>query len=170
MCQVKNELMCFIRFAVFRVHEYCLHTYFLTIIVQSRVLFFAQLKIQEKFSLVLQIIINIFQQIKIKTKGFGISYHNYIFFMIIILLCWYKKCSICLVWFFNLRESFQSFICASNIGSLVSSLFGVKFSIMFLLIFCGGFDFTLSEIVSRNNSALHFPVYFFKQNLFYVCM
>ena len=37
--------MWLIRFALFHVHEYCFHTYILTIIVQSHFLFYAQLKI-----------------------------------------------------------------------------------------------------------------------------
>ena len=37
--------MLFICFAVFRVHEYRFHAYILTIIVQSRFLFYSQVKI-----------------------------------------------------------------------------------------------------------------------------
>ena len=43
-----------------------------------------------------------------------------------ILLCWYKRYSICIVSFFNLYELFPAFISANNIGSLVNNLFIVK--------------------------------------------
>ena len=84
------------------------------------------------------ILINKFWSIQIKTKHFGISYYNHIFFhysndlikllhtFLVILLCWYKRYSICLISFFSLYEFFPGFICANNIGSLVNSLFGVN--------------------------------------------
>ena len=86
----------------------------------------------------LQILINLFWLIKIKTKSFCVSYHNHIFFhdysmtlsnccnFLLILLCWYKRYSICLISFFNFYELFLAFICANNIVSLVNSLFIVK--------------------------------------------
>ena len=92
----------------------------------------------------LQILINIFWQIKIKTKRFGISYHNNIFFhyyiffyfyndliklfwmFLVILLCWYKRYSICLISFFNLYELFSAFISTNSIASLVNDLFRVN--------------------------------------------
>ena len=43
-----------------------------------------------------------------------------------ILLCWYKRYSVCLIPSFNLSELFPTFICADKIGDLVNSLFGVK--------------------------------------------
>ena len=51
--------MWFTRFAVFCVPEYFFYTYILTIIVQSRFLFYSQLKIH-CFLLYIQILINIF--------------------------------------------------------------------------------------------------------------
>ena len=86
----------------------------------------------------LQILINILWPIKIKTKLFGVSYRNHIFFyyyndlikllqtFLVILSCWYKRHSICLISFFDFYELFPVFICANNIGSLVNNLFGVK--------------------------------------------
>ena len=52
--------------------------------------------------------------------------------LFLILLCSYKKYSICLILFFNLHELFPAFICANNTGSLVNSLFGVKILIPFI--------------------------------------
>ena len=85
-----------------------------------------------KFNFMLQILIKIFRPIKIKIKRFEFSFTN-IFppFIImtwfkLILLCWYKKYSVCVIWFFNLHKLFPAFICADNIESLVNSLFGVK--------------------------------------------
>ena len=43
-----------------------------------------------------------------------------------ILLCWKKWYSICLISFFNLFELFRAFVCANKIESLVNNLFGVK--------------------------------------------
>ena len=98
----------------------------------------------DKFNFILQILINIFWEIKIKTKGFRISYHNDIFFnyyiffsdynnfikllltFVEILLCRYKRYSICLISVFNLYELFPAFICDDNIESLVNDLFAVK--------------------------------------------
>ena len=92
----------------------------------------------------LYILINIFSPIKIKIKGFGFSYYSHISFHyyndviawlqtnLVILLCWYKRYSIFLISFVNWQELFAAFICANNIGSLVSSLFGVNvFNISF---------------------------------------
>ena len=45
---------------------------------------------------------------------------------LVILMCWYKRHSICLVSFFSLSEFFPPFICANNIGSLDNSFFEVK--------------------------------------------
>ena len=42
------------------------------------------------------------------------------------LLCWYKRYSICLISFFNSYELFPVYICANNIRSLVNNMFGVK--------------------------------------------
>ena len=85
-----------------------------------------------------------FEKSKYKTKGFGISYHNDIFFnyyiffsdynnfikllltFVEILLCRYKRYSICLLSVFNLYELFPAFICDDNIESLVNDLFAVK--------------------------------------------
>ena len=84
---------------------------------------------------------------KIKTKTFGISYHNHVFFhdyndlinccklFLVILLCRYKRYNIFLIWFFNLIELFPAFICTNNIGSVVNSLFGVKILLFVLLLF-----------------------------------
>ena len=127
--------MWFIRFTVFHLHEYRFHAYILTIIFQFRFLFYSQLSIHCFF--MLQILINIFRPVKIETKSFWISYYNYIFFhfyngiltmkyFLVILVCRYKKYSICLISFYNLFESFTTFICANNIESLVNNLFGVK--------------------------------------------
>ena len=89
-----------------------------------------------------QIIIKIFRPIKIKAKGFVISYHNHIFHyynelikllqpFLVIVLCRYERYSICLISFFNLYELFTAFICDNNIVSLVNCLFGVKIFIPF---------------------------------------
>ena len=90
------------------------------------------------FNFMLQILINLFWLIKIKTKSFWVSYQNLIFFhdylmtlsncchFFVILLWWYKRYSICLISFFNFYELFPDFICANNIGSLVNSLLIVK--------------------------------------------
>ena len=119
--------MLFIRFAVFRVHECCFQAYILTIIVQSHFLFSSQLKIiafHNKLNFKLQFLINMFWEIEIKRKGFGISYHNHSFFhhniffydyndfikllqiFLVIFLCWYKRYNICLISFFILHELF----------------------------------------------------------------
>ena len=80
----------------------------------------------------LQILINIFWPIKMKTKSFGISsmiimpWLNCCKLFYVILLCWYKWHSICLTSFFNLYKLFPAFICANNIGTLLSNLFGVN--------------------------------------------
>ena len=37
----------------------------------------------DKFNFMFQVLINIFRSIKTKTKSFGISYHNYIFFLLL---------------------------------------------------------------------------------------
>ena len=94
----------------------------------------------------LQILINIFRSIKMKTKRFGITYHNHFSFhyyndlikfsliFLVILLCWYKRYSICLISFFNLFELFPAFVCAINIRSLTNNLSGVGFFDIFLLL------------------------------------
>ena len=58
-------------FSVF--YEYCFHTYILTIMVESRFLFYFKRKIPYFFyyKCMFQILINIFWPIKIKTKSFG---------------------------------------------------------------------------------------------------
>ena len=110
----------------------------------------------------LQILINKIS-FKIKTKSFGISYHNHVFFQdyndlmvvnfLLILLCWYKTYSICLISFFSLFELFPAFICANNIWSLVNNLFGVKLfnnvSVFFLV---RGFNLTLSLTIVSSGS------------------
>ena len=75
---------------------------------------------------------------KIKIKRFGFSYHKNIFFHFyndlidllspfsVILWCWYKRYSICLILVFTLYELFPAFICSNNIGSLVNRLFDIK--------------------------------------------
>ena len=45
MWQVKNKFMGLTHVTVFRVHEYCFHSYILTINVQSRFIFYSLLKI-----------------------------------------------------------------------------------------------------------------------------
>ena len=115
--------------AVFHVYEYCFHAYILKIIVQSR-LFYSQLNFipfYNKSNFTLQLLINIFWKIKTKIKYFGISYHNHVFFryyiffhdyndfiklleaFLVILLCWYKRYSICLTSPFNLYKLFPAF-------------------------------------------------------------
>ena len=42
-----------------------------------------------------------------------------------ILLCWYKRYSICMISLFSLFELFAAVIYVNNIGSLINSLFGV---------------------------------------------
>ena len=124
------RLICF---SVFCVYECCFYFYILTIIAQSRFLFYYQIKNH----FVVQILINIFLPIKIKTNIFGISYCSYIFsycyndlmklllnFVVILLL--YKRYYICLILFFNLFELFRTFNCTIHIGSLVNSFFGGK--------------------------------------------
>ena len=86
----------------------------------------------------LKIFINMFRLIKIKKKSFGISYRNHIFLhyynnvitllqtFLVILLCWYKTYSMCLIPFFDFYKLFPAFFCANNIESLVNNLFGVK--------------------------------------------
>ena len=129
--------MWLIYFAVFRVHVYCFYAYILTTNVQSRFLFYFQLKIHDKFNSMFQILIKTFWPFKIKTKAFRISYYDHVFFhdynylikllqtFLVILLCWYKRYSIRLISFFDLYV-FPAFICANNIGKLVNSLFGVN--------------------------------------------
>ena len=52
----------------------------------------------------------------------------------------------------SLSEIFPAFICANNIGSLVNSLFEVNiFNLVPVLFLFGGFNFTLSEIVSSGS-------------------
>ena len=100
----------------------------------------------KKFNFMLQILINIFRSIKLKTKGFGISYHNHIFFhyyndlnklmqtSLVILIYWYKRHSICLIWFFNFCELFPAFICTNNMEVGLIVCLELKFLIHFLLI------------------------------------
>ena len=126
----------------------------------------------DKIDFMLQILINIIWQIKIKRKLFGISYHNHIFFhyyiflfchndlikllqtFLVILLCRYKRYNICLISFFNLFELFLALICAKNIGSLVNSLFGVEiFNPVPVVFLFRGFSFTLSAIVSSGSNS-----------------
>ena len=83
--------------------------------------------------------INIFWPINIKTKHFGISYHNPIFsiiritwlnyFKIFWWFCYANTKDIVFVFsfyliFLNLFELSPTFICANNTGCLVNNLFG----------------------------------------------
>ena len=93
MWQFKSKYMWFIHFAFFRVHHYYFHTYNLTIIVQSRFSFCSQLKIRcfyDKFNFKLQIIINIFRSMKMKTKILGSLIT--IIFSSIIIMTWLNYC------------------------------------------------------------------------------
>ena len=144
MWQVENKFLWFIRFAVFGVDEHHFHSYILTMIVQSRFLYYFQSKIHwYKFNLIVQIFINIFCQSNLKIKALRsiitiIFSSNIVFFSIFIMtrlnsckpFWWFyyadTKDSICLISVFNLYEFFSAIICASNIGCLVNSLFGVK--------------------------------------------
>ena len=47
-------------------------------------------------------------------------------FFLVILLCWSKRCSICLIFIFSLYELRAAFVCANNKWRLVNSLFGVN--------------------------------------------
>ena len=137
--------MWFIHFAVFRVHEYRFNAYILPIIVQSRFLFYSQfnfflfIAFYDKLTFVLQIRINIFRPIKMKIKVLGylvkiifssiiiMTWLNCCKLFLVILICWYKRYSICPISSSNLYELFPAFIFANNVGRLVSnSLFGVK--------------------------------------------
>ena len=130
MWQAKNKFIWLTCFAVFRVYEYCSHAYILKIIVQSLFLVYSQLNyiaFYNKSNFTLQLLINIFGKIKTKTKYFGISYHNHVFFryyiffhdcndfiklleaFLVILLCWYRRYSISLTSLFNLYELFSAF-------------------------------------------------------------
>ena len=51
---------------------------------------------------------------------------KFLYFFFVILLCWYKRCSTCLISFLSLHELCSAFICANNTGSLVNNFFGVK--------------------------------------------
>ena len=104
----------------------------------------------------MQILINIFWPTKIKAKGFWDFYNDLTKLLqtfLVILLCWYKRYSFCLVSFFNLYELFPAFICTNNIGSLFN-LCAIKFfnTAPSLFLFWG-FNFTLSEIVSSGSSS-----------------
>ena len=121
----------------------------------------------------LQILDNIFRLIKIKTKSFGFSSYNHIFFhyyndlikLLSIFLGMLTQ-KIFLISFFNLAKLFLAFTCTNNIESLNNSLFGDKIFNPFPTFtsssssFSGGvsdkpsssdfylLDFTLSAIVS----------------------
>lgn len=82
-------------FGVFYVFEYCLHAFIFTIIVHSRFLFYSQLQIHnvcDKINFMYQIIVNIFRQIKIKIKSFGLSYYNHM--PSIINMTWLNFCKV----------------------------------------------------------------------------
>ena len=70
-----------------------------------------------------------------------------------ILLGQYKRCSICLILFFNLFELFPAFIFANNIGNLVNNSFGVNvfYPVPLILLF-RGFNFILTAIVSSGSN------------------
>ena len=118
------------------------------------------LLLYDTFNFVLQILSKIFRPIKIKIKGFGISYYNNYSSIIIITwlncrkLFWWFCCvdtkdSICLISFFNLFELFSAFTCTNNIGSLVNNLFGDNiFNPVPSFFLFWGFNFALSAIVS----------------------
>ena len=105
--------MWFIRFAIFCVHEYCVHAYILTRIVQPGFLFCSQLKIHcFKFSS------TSLAQWKLKQNVLGslikiifsskiiITWLNCCKLFLVILLCWYERYNICLISFFNLHQLF----------------------------------------------------------------
>ena len=132
MQNVKNKFVWSIGFIVFRVHEYRFHAYIWKMLFLSRFLLYAQLKVimlYDRINFMLQTIANIFRQIKIKIfrlccyYEFVVSnvhphyYNNLIRLLLsflVILLCWYKKCTICLISFFSLYELFVAFCCANN--------------------------------------------------------
>ena len=68
-----------------------------------------------------------------------------------ILLCWYKRCNVCLISFFSLYGLFLAFICANKTESLHNSLLGVKnfnpVPVPCVFLF-QGINFTVSAIVS----------------------
>ena len=139
--------MWFIHFSVFRVHEYCFHTYISTIVVQSRFWFYSQLIIHW-FLLSIQFCTSnshrhLLANKKLTQKVLGslitsIFFSIINFFSIIImtrlncckLFQWFyyadTKDSICLVSFFNLYELLSAFIYSNNTGSLNNILFGVE--------------------------------------------
>ena len=121
----------------------------------------------------LQIIDNILFYIKINSfwfcyyqKLFVVNVHYLCYndfikmlqIVLVILLCWYKRYSNCLILFSSLCEFSPAFIWANSLGSLVNSLFGVKILISVslllyrLLVLCQLILFILFDVLSANFS------------------
>ena len=70
----------------------------------------------------------------------------------VILLCCYKRYSICLISLFRLYELFPAFICTNNTGILVNSLFQVKiFNPSFTSSFTSSFFLWSSRVLSPSS-------------------